>query len=102
MKKILMVLVLFITVFTLVGCGSKKTGIVGKWEYEGSSLYVYTFNEDGTGNYSGMEFTYTIDGDKISILYNGNTIPFETTYKLEGNKLNILDSNGNDTIYKRK
>ena len=100
MKKLLMTLVLFITVFTLVGCGAKK-GIVGKWEYEGG-MYVYTFNEDGTGSYAGRNFTYTIDGDKISILYDGSTMPFESTYKIDGNKLNILDSNGKDTIYNRK
>ena len=49
-----------------------------------------------------MEFTYTTEGDKISILYKGNTAPFETTFTIEGNKLNMKDSFGKDTIYKKQ
>ena len=49
-----------------------------------------------------MKCTYEIDGDKISILYDGNTAPFETTFSIDGNKLNVKDSMGKDTIYTRK
>ncbi len=49
-----------------------------------------------------MEFTYKIDGDKISILYTGNTDPFETTYSIDGDTLNVRDSLGKDTLYKRE
>ena len=49
-----------------------------------------------------MECTYEVDGDKLSILYNGNSAPFETTYTIEGKKLNIKDSFGSDTIYERQ
>ncbi len=76
-------------------------GIVGKWEYQ-TGGYTYTFNEDGTGNFNGSEFTYTVDGDKLSIMYTGNTVPFETTFTIDGNKLDIKDSLGNSTIYNRK
>jgi len=106
MKKrtIILSLILMLGVFALVGCGASKKGIVGVWAYNNS--YIYTFNEDGTGNYDAagtkMEFTYTTEGEKLSILYTGNTAPFETTYTIEGDTLNIKDSFGNDTIYKRK
>ena len=41
-------------------------------------------------------------GDKLSILYDGNTAPFETTYKVEGNKLTIKDSLDEDVVYNKK
>ena len=101
-KKVAFVLMIMVFCFTLVGCGNKNT-IVGKWA-QGS--YVYTFNEDKTCSYDAlgtlMKCTYEVDGDKLSILYEGNTAPFETTYSIENNKLNVKDSFGNDTIYDRK
>lgn len=113
MKKILSVLVAFIVLagvlFTFTACGDKKGGssnpIVGSWKYQGGN-YTYVFNEDGTGKYefggAAMEFTYEIkDGNKISILYTGNTAAFESEYKIDGDTLNIIDSFGNDTIYKK-
>lgn len=104
-KNIVFTLMIFVLTIILVGCG--KEGLVGSWQSEAySGAYVYTFNADGTGIYNAsgnkMEFTYTTDGEKISILYPGNTVPFESTYKIDGNSLNIVDSFGKDTIYKRK
>ena len=49
-----------------------------------------------------MKCTYKTDGDKLSILYDGNTVSFDTTYSIDGNKLNVKDSLGNDTIYTKK
>ena len=88
----------------LIATSNKKDPLIGSWA---NGSYIYTFNEDGTcsydyGSLGGMECTYKTDGDKISILYTGNTTPFETTYSINGNELNILDSFGNDTIYTRK
>lgn len=81
--------------------------LVGSWasrEYNGS--YIYTFNEDGTGNYDAagkqMPFTLTIDGDKLSMLFEGDTDPFETTYKIDGNTLTTKDSLGEDVLYDKK
>ena len=106
MKRTLVTIALLCvcSLMLLTACGKK--GIVGKWESEMGG-YVYTFNEDGTGNYaygeSKMEFTYkTTEDGKLSILYTGNTAAFETTYTIDGNTLNIKDSFDNDTIYKRK
>ena len=104
-KIIILIAILVIAVFALTGCGSEKTyTLVGSWKYDGAD-YTYTFNEDGTGNYDAagtkMEFTYTTEENKISILYTGNTSPFETQYSIEGDTLNIIDSFGSDTLYKR-
>ena len=113
MKKILAVLlILALSCAALASCGtSDKKGseaeavpadpakaIVGTWTYE-TGGFTYTFNEDGTGDYCGMAFTYTVDGNKLSILYENNTAPFETEFEITGNKLNVKDSFGSDTIY---
>jgi len=69
--------------------------LVGKWEYEGGG-YTYEFKEDGTGTYSFgetvMEFTYEDQGDKLSILYTGNTVPTVLEYSISGKNLNVKDS----------
>ncbi|MBR3132683.1 MAG: hypothetical protein IKG42_01155 [Clostridia bacterium] len=83
-----------------------SNSIVGYWENNDYGLsFIYTFNEDGTGEYDAagtiMEFTYKTDGDKISILYTGNTVSFDTEYKIDGDTLNVIDSLGDDTLYKR-
>ena len=116
MKKVLGIVLTFmmlaVTLVTFSACGDKKKDeasknpIIGSWKYDGGGNYVYTFNEDGTGNYdfggNKMEFTYELkDGSKISIIYKGNTSPFETEYKIDGDTLNVIDSLGNDTIYKK-
>lgn len=102
-KTLLAALVLCISIIGLTGCGkTDKNTIVGQWQSKDYSSYVYTFNEDGTGDYSGTEFTYTTEDNKISILYKNSTAPFESTYEINGNELNIKDSFGKDTIYIRK
>ena len=106
-KKIIMIITVLCLGLVFTGCGKNadKNSIVGKWEYE-SGGFTYTFKEDKTGTYDVngniMKFTYETDGDKLSILYDGDTTSFDTTYSIEGNKLNVKDSLGNDTIYIRK
>ena len=112
MKKTIMsvalIIMLAIAALVLTGCGDKKEedkGVVGKWEYQS---YVYTFNEDKTGNYdygnsgNGMEFTYEDNGTELSITYKGNTSPLVLKYRKEGNKLIITDSFGKDVEYVKK
>ncbi len=105
-KIVSLVSILLISVLLLTGCenGSKSNSIVGSWKYN-SGNYTYTFNEDGTGDYdtggSKMEFTYTLEDGKISILYKGSTSPFTSEYTIEGDTLNIVDSFGNNTLYTR-
>ena len=104
-KYILGGLLLFVGVLLFTGCTKeeKKDPIIGKWA-QGS--YVYTFNEDKTCEYNAagtiMKCTYEIDGENISILYDGSTTAFETTFSIDGNKLNVKDSFGNDTIYEKQ
>lgn len=78
--------------------------LVGSWEH--SSGYTYVFAADGTGSYgrgdSKMEFTYTVEGDQLSILYTGNTAPFVTTWRIEGTTLIILDSFNSEVRYEKK
>jgi len=101
-KKIVISLFLVFISVLFVGCSktSKKSPLVGKWTHDS---YVYTFNEDNTCSYDAlgtiMKCTYKVDGDKLSILYDGNSTSFDTTFKIENNKLNIKDSFGSDTIY---
>ena len=105
MKKNILGVVMIALCLVLVGCNKAKdkNSIVGKWAL---GSFVYTFNEDGTCEYdvSGkiMKCTYKTDGDKLSILYDGDTASFDTTYSIDGNKLNVKDSFDNDTIYTRK
>ena len=104
-KALLIVSVLFVSIVGLTGCNKEKADkntIVGKWQSKEYSSYVYTFNDDGTGDYSGTKFTYTTEDDKISIKYENSTAAFESTYEIKDNELNIKDSFGNDTIYTRK
>lgn len=113
LKIVLTIVLLMGVLFTLTACGKKKEvnskkedSIVGSWKNDDLGYdFIYTFNEDGTGNYdaagSDMEFTYKIDGNKISILYTGNTESFDTEFKIDGDTLNVVDSLGNDTLYKR-
>lgn len=81
--------------------------IVGQWvsrDYDG--MFIYTFNDDGTGNYDAagtqMPFTFTMDEEKLSILYEGNSLPYNTVYKIDGNILTTKDSLDKDVIYDRK
>ncbi|MBO4897120.1 MAG: hypothetical protein J5590_02325 [Clostridia bacterium] len=122
MKKFFAVILSAALLFSLFGCGGKNaatetpaaedaqesSAIVGQWKndtYLPGTEFIYTFNDDGTGEYDAggtlMKFTYEIDGENISILYDGNTAPFETTFQIDGDTLNVLDSLGNDTLYEK-
>ena len=122
-KVFTIIMLICVTIFTFVGCdngsgsssssnvgssitSNSKNPIVGSWKYEYIGYaFVYTFNGNGTGKYDAagteMQFTYTTDGNKISILYNGDSAPFETEYSIDGDTLNIIDSFGTDTLYQR-
>lgn len=105
MKKLIIGVLLITVCFGLVGCNGKKNNpLVGEWEY--TSSFVYTFNEDYTCEYkvagTVMKCTYEVEKDKLSILYKGDSVPFETTYEIEDNKLTIKDSMGSNVTYTKK
>lgn len=103
MKKSLLACLLVLACVVVVGCG-KKDPIVGKWAYGSGESFMYTFNSDGTCHYTAnnKDCTYKVDGDKLSITYEGSTAPFETTFKIEDNKLIIKDSFGSDVVYEKR
>lgn len=100
-KGILFSLLAVVLCLVVVGCG-KKEGLVGTWRYGSSDTFQFVFNEDKTCSYAGRNCTYTVDGDKLSILYDGDTTSFDTTFKIEDDKLTIKDSLGSDVVYTRK
>lgn len=113
MKKVpSMLLIAMMLVGMLAGCGSgegenhqEPVTIVGTWEY-GSLGAAYIFNADGTGAYefagTQMKFTYTDDGSKITLQYEGMTAPNEFNYTIEGNILHMEDSFGEIVDYTKK
>ena len=113
-KKVISILCIVMIAFVtlaLTGCGKKdkksdKATLVGTWEYKSGSSYAYNFKDDKTGSYSvygtEMPFTYEDDGQKVTILYEGNTVSSTFEYKIEGDKLIIKDSFGNDVEYIKK
>ena len=103
MKKSLLACLLVLACVVVVGCG-KKDPIVGKWAYGSGESFMYTFNSDGTCHYTAnnKDCTYKVDGEKLSITYEGSTAPFETTFKIEDNKLIIKDSFGSDVVYEKR
>lgn len=107
-KKALALVLVLVTVCTLLAaCGKKGGSLVGDWASEDfDGKFIYTFKEDGTGNYDAygtdMPFTYTVDGDKLSIQYEDVDFPWDTTFKIEGDILTVKDDTGNDVIYHKK
>ena len=98
MKKILLVSILFVSVFLLVGCGSSNE-LVGSWKglTDGESRDVqmettFTFKSDGNVEYSN-EFgitgtgTYEIKENVVTIVLDLWTKDYE--FKVDGNKLSL-------------
>ena len=116
MKKFIkfmgLLMIACIAILALTGCAENtekvvsSNPLVGSWknEYLGYD-FIYTFNADGTGKYdaagTNMPFTYTTEGNQISILYDGDSASFDTEYSIDGSTLNVIDSLGNDTLYQR-
>lgn len=106
MKKSLFVVLAVFLCLIVVGCGKKesKDPIVGKWAYGSGDSFVYTFNEDKTCHYTAnnKNCTYTLEGDKLSILYEDSTATFDTTIRFEDDKLIMKDSFDKDVIYTKR
>ena len=113
-KLLAIVLMLVIACVLLAACGAADGGetesanpLVGDWASQDySGAFIFTFNEDGTGNYDAagtqMPFTYTAEDGQLSILYDGDTLPFESEYTVEGTVLTMKDSLGEDVIYNKQ
>ena len=107
-KKVFAILTIFALTFSLVACGKKKATIVGTWvETNSKEKDEYIFNEDRTGvwtmsSLSAKTFTYTIEGDTISIV-----MPFLSSesvtsynYKLDSHNL-TMTIDGQDVTFQR-
>ena len=80
--------------------------ICGRWEAVGFSCFAYNFLPDGTGYYSmaeaKKEFTYSIDGNSITIYYPGDIAANVFEFAICDDILSIQDSFGNFVNYKKK
>ena len=110
MKRIIksVFIVLFVTVI-MSACGksdAKVPEVVGTWQYSKADTYTitYSFDEYGMGNYiftsvdeTGEEiveetpFTYTLDDDRIIIMFDEADDAYELTYDIDGTLLTIKD-----------
>lgn len=106
LKTFTCLILVFALVFAFAACGGNENGasIVGKWtDARGAT---YEFRADGTieMSNSGMTVsgTYTIDGDKLTLVLNymGSTIEKTGLYRLEGDTLitTELDGTGEDRL----
>lgn len=125
MKKfftILAILMIFVMVLSLAGCGKKAEAdysLVGTWEYmdeENGIGAVYVLNEDGTGTYTMIageeEVTYELKYEEadghLLVTYVNNEIfteedVFDSEFHFEdADTLIIADSFGEEMTYVRK
>lgn len=87
----------------------KSNSVIGSWRYTDKDVpeltATYTFNEDGTGQYdiAGqiMKLTYKVDGDKLSITFEGQSIPMDVEYKVSDDTLKIKDITDEYIEYKK-
>lgn len=102
MKKTLVFLASAIfAIMMFVSCSSEPKPLTeGQWEFKffGETSSYYQFNADGTGKYTSFildekydsDFTYTIDGDKMTIQKSGLWDEPETyTYKIDGDEMTM-------------
>jgi len=123
MKKLIVVLLVLIFGVTLIaGCGGDKSGsdksgdskggtenatLIGEWEY--LSLYIFSFNEDGTG-YSSVgdmknEFVYEEKDGKLDIgwVFSGEVYTHEEyKYSIKGQELTLEEPDGSISVYTKK
>ena len=88
---------------------SKGTGIVGTFRYVDAETpeltSSYTFNQDGTGQYEllgeKLDLTYKTNGNILSIMFAGQSIPMDVEYTVNAEALTMKDVTGNDVVYHR-
>ena len=124
MKKLIaLLLVLILGVTMIAGCGGDKSSgsdksdnskgetenatLIGEWEY--LALYIFSFNEDGTG-YSSVgdmknEFVYEEKDGKLDIgwVFSGEVYNHEEyKYSIKGQELTLEEPNGSISVYTKK
>lgn len=88
MRRIATLVLVLVMMVSLCACLAPKAAIVGTWKSQETVLGVvtqtnYTFNEDGTGEKSGVlpvPFTYSFTEDKLNITTSVLGIESTTSY----------------------
>lgn len=97
-RRIVAIVLVLSLLFVLTACSYNKYKIIGTWNMEGDS--TFTFNKDGTCRIvradHNIDCTYSIDGDKLTMTYKGNTETL-TIKTLTRSKLE-LSNNGKETV----
>lgn len=104
---------MLVSCFALASCDddeSESSAIVGSWQaldYDDEPMLEYTFNYDGTGYEwemsdpfsDRMEFTYSVNGSKLSINAEGET--FDLGFKIsdDGKSLVIYVYEENEELH---
>lgn len=99
LKKLMAFVLVLVMVTAFAGCGS-SSGIIGEWKGEQDGLEMtFTFEKGGEGkvNFQGMsvDTTYETKGDNLTVIMSaaGNSQTLEFTYKVDGDKL-LLTTEG--------
>ena len=93
-RRIVAIVLVLSILFVLTAC-SKKDKLIGAWKFTEMSI---TFNEDGTCALSAggesQNGKYTVDGDKISINWEGEEEMETMTIKSVDDSELVLENNG--------
>ena len=100
MKKLAFLLIVLFLIAGLVACGTAMDGgdpdLVGRWDWNGS--VYYTFNEGGSGQMDGSSIRWRTDENTLSICITPSSCgdsciaPTEWTYTLNGDDLTLRNS----------
>lgn len=107
---------LLIACAVLASCGGLEKKLVGKWSGQNTTLgivteYSYTFEEDGSGKYTGAAgisagFTWTLEDDKLTLTSDSAIAGIELfnktyTVEIKDDKLTLTDSDAVSVTLKR-
>ena len=109
--------IFILVIILLVTIPKLFNSVVGRWENNCGleqlsckigKTYSLTFNSDKSGEYDAADkktkFTWTTEGNKLKIKYEGRDSAREFDYKLEGDELQLIDIDGfnGEYSFKRK
>ena len=107
MKKLFVLLLTVIFIFSLTACGGNDADheIVGRWVSADDSSWVTTFNADGSGTHTiswgyGTSFRWSIRSNSIRWDYSGHP-NMETPFRISGDSLFITVDGGFEFLYIR-
>ena len=79
-----------LALLTLPARAADAPNVVGSWEYRDPNNGVtitFNLNPDGTGKVVDDDIKYTVAGDRINVVINGDTIAY--TFKLDGETMTV-------------